>query len=395
MSDGYPTKIITEGKAKLIVPKLDDESGEPLQHLRSKAPVFYNPVMKVNRDTAVLVLRSYQKTVDKPVSVCEPMTGSGVRGIRFLLETHDIEHIVLNDLNPSAIKLARKNAHLNRVEEKINLRELDANLLLSLHSYPRGRFDYVDIDPYGSPAPFIDAAIMATKNHGIIAMTATDMAPLCGVNKKACLRKYGGWPLHGEFCHETALRLMIGNMINRSAVYEYGATTIFSYYSDHYIRAYYKLDKGAKRADEKLTKIGYIHYCPKCLHRETSRNDCSAQCPCGEDLLIGGPLWLGELSDPEYMRKMMIDIEKLPYLMGIRTEDIMRLVQNEYCYPVGFFVIDSICKLVGIKSIATIDVIDAIKMRGFRVTQTHFNPRGIKTDASAYELVKIFKQFKR
>ncbi|MCW4012553.1 MAG: methyltransferase domain-containing protein, partial [Candidatus Bathyarchaeota archaeon] len=245
MSKGFPTKTITEGKAKLIVPELDVESGEPIQHLRSEAPVFYNPVMKTNRDTAVLMLRVYQKIKDQPVTVCEPMTGSGVRGIRLLLETHEIENMVLGDLSPSALRLARENAQLNNLVDNVNLRQLDANLLLSLHSYPRGRFDYVDIDPYGTPAPFIDQAIAATKNRGIIALTATDMAPLCGVNKRACLRKYGGMPLNGEFCHETALRLMTGAMVRQAAIYEYAATPLFSYYADHYIRAYYRIRKGA------------------------------------------------------------------------------------------------------------------------------------------------------
>ena len=94
MSIGYPTEIIKEGKADLIIPLLNMTSGEPIQHLRSEAPVFYNPLMKTNRDTAVLLLRVYQKKIDHPVKVCEPMTGSGVRGIRFLLETYQIENIV-------------------------------------------------------------------------------------------------------------------------------------------------------------------------------------------------------------------------------------------------------------------------------------------------------------
>ena len=107
MSKGFPTEIINEGKAKLIVPKLDESSGEPIQHLRSEAPVFYNPVMKTNRDTAVLMLRVYQNITNHPVTVCEPMTGSGVRGIRLLLEAHEIDNMVLGDLSPSALRLAR------------------------------------------------------------------------------------------------------------------------------------------------------------------------------------------------------------------------------------------------------------------------------------------------
>jgi tRNA (guanine26-N2/guanine27-N2)-dimethyltransferase len=349
MSSGYQTKTIQEGKAKLIVPKLDVDSGEPVQHLRSLAPVFYNPVMKTNRDTAVLMLRAYQRNTDHPITVCEPMTGSGVRGIRLLLEAHEIESMVLGDLNPSALRLARENAQMNGVSERLSLRELDASLLLNLHSYPFGRFDYVDIDPYGSPSTFIDSAIMATKNHGIIALTATDMAPLCGVNKNACLRKYGGMPLNGDFCHETALRLLTGAMVRHSAVYEYGATPLFSYYADHYVRAYFRLDRGAKLADSLLEQLGYIRYCPTCQHRETSQSNAETQCSCGEQMKIGGPLWLGELSDPDYMSAMIDDLVELEYLSGSKAESIIHLALGEIGYPVGFYIIDSLCRQVGVK----------------------------------------------
>jgi len=393
MNPGYPTEIIQEGLAKLVVPKLDESSGEPIQHLRSEAPVFYNPVMKTNRDTAVLMLRAYQQKISNPVSVCEPMTGSGVRGIRFLLEAYSIDNLVLGDLNPSALRLSRENARLNDLTDRINLRELDASLLLSLHSYPRGRFDYVDIDPYGSPTPFLDASIMATKNHGIIALTATDMAPLCGVNKRACLRKYGGWPLNNEFCHETALRLMTGSMVRCAAVYEYGATPLFSYYADHYVRAYYRIDKGARRADSKLSEMGYIKYCPICLHRETSMDNSEQACDCGETMQVGGPLWLGELSDPEYTSGMMADLENLLYLKDSKAEAILNLVHGEYGYPVGFYVIDSICKMVGVKSIGTDIAVDTIASAGFDVTRVHYDPRGLKTSASAVELVEVFQSF--
>jgi tRNA (guanine26-N2/guanine27-N2)-dimethyltransferase len=392
MSIGYPTEKIKEGKANLLIPKLDIASGEPIQHLRSKAPVFYNPVMKTNRDTAVLLLRVYQKKSENPIKVCDPMTGSGVRSIRFLLEACQIEKIVVSDLNPSALKLAHLNSRLNNLFDKINFRGLDANLLLSLHSYPGGRFDYIDIDPYGSPIPFIDASILATKNRGIIALTATDMAPLCGVNKKACLRKYGGWSLHNEFCHETALRLMTGAMIKHAAIYEYGATPLFSYYSDHYIRSYYQIERGAKRADDRLTSLGYIKYCPFCLHRETSQDNSEVGCDCGKNMKVGGPMWLGELSNQEYTKKLVNELENLSYLKGSMTEDILHLVHGEVGYPVGFFIIDSICKIVGIKSISTYDALEAIQSAGFKVTRVHYDSRGLKTDASASELVNIFKK---
>ena len=39
-----------------------------------------------------------------------------------------------------------------------------------------GYFDYIDIDPFGSPNPFLAAAIGRITRNGIVAVTATDTA---------------------------------------------------------------------------------------------------------------------------------------------------------------------------------------------------------------------------
>ncbi len=392
MSPRFPVDTIVEGKASIMVPRLDPDSKDHIQRQISQAPVFYNKVQKTNRDTAVIALRVQQNQRGRGVDVCEPMTGSGVRGVRFLLETGEIRSLVLGDLSPSALNLARGNAKLNGVADRVKLRELDANLLMSLHSFPKGRFDYIDVDPYGSPVFFIDTAVRAIKNRGVIALTATDMAPLCGVNKRACIRKYGGRPLQGEFCHETALRLMTSAMVHQSAIYEYAATPLFTYYSDHYIRGYYRLDKGARRVEDQLNQIGFIKYCPSCLNRFASMENAPEICECGEEMNIGGPLWLGELSDEEYLDAMIGELEKLDYLQESRAETIMRQVKGEQGYPVGFFDIDKVCKKVKIKSAATEDVFTAVREKGFRITYTHYGARTIKTDASVKDLTSIFEE---
>lgn len=389
MTQSFPTAEIKEGKARLIVPRLDESSEEPLQRQRSQAPVFYNPVQKMNRDTAVLVLKTLQRELGRELDVCEPMSGTGVRGIRFVLEVDNIRSMVMGDLSPSSIKMAEENAKLNNVSERIRIRLLDANLLMSLHCYPGGRFDYVDIDPYGSPSIFLDTGIRSVKNHGMIALTATDMAPLCGVNPKPCIRKYGGTPLKGEFCHETALRLMTGAIIRQAAIHETVATPVFSYYADHYIRLYAKLDRGAQKADHLLTQMGYIKYCPTCLHRETSTTNHQITCQCGEKMKIGGPLWLGELSERKYTEQMLrVDSEYI----SSRTMDLIEKVQGEQGFPVSFFDIDRICSLIRSKSQPTESVLTRIKNAGFSVTLTHFHDRGIKTTASINELKEILSE---
>jgi len=389
MAVGFPVEEVTEGWARVLVPRLDGSTGVPEQRLRSMAPVFYNPVMKTNRDTAVLVLRAHQRLVGRGVAACEPMAGSGVRGIRLALEAEGVERVVMGDLSPTAVRLGELNAERNGVSDRVGFRLLDANLLLALHCYPGGRFDYVDVDPYGSPAPFMDTAVRSVNNKGVAAFTATDMAPLCGVNPKACLRKYGAAPLAGSFCHETAVRLVTGAVVRTAAVHERAATPLFSCYSDHYVRVYCRLDRGKRRADAQLAQMGYIKLCPECLHREASMDSRAEPCPlCGSTTRVGGPLWLGDQSDPAYLSRMLED-STLGYLAGSKAVKLVRMAADERGYPPWFYDIDSVCSQLGVRSMATEDVLTRIREAGFRVSMSHYGDRAIKTDASMVELKKV------
>ena len=95
----FPTEIIQEGKVKVLVPKLRAFVKSPSEYAPSKAPVFYNPVMELNRDIAVLALQAYQRTLDREISVCEPLAGCGIRGIRFATEVEGVERVVINHGN--------------------------------------------------------------------------------------------------------------------------------------------------------------------------------------------------------------------------------------------------------------------------------------------------------
>ncbi len=51
-----------------------------------------------------------------------------------------------------------------------------------LRRRPRDRFSIIDLDPYGSPTPFLDAAVQSVADGGLLCITCTDMAVLCGRN---------------------------------------------------------------------------------------------------------------------------------------------------------------------------------------------------------------------
>src|SRR4030043_1018034 len=198
----FPSEMVNEGKVNVLVPQLKAFVKEPSDYAPSKAPVFYNPVMELNRDISVLAVQAYQRVVNREISVCEPLTSSGIRGVRFATETHGVKNVLISDINQRAFNLAKHNVQLNGLAERVTVQHKDANCLLSCHGAPHERFDVVDVDPFGSPVPYLDSAIRALRNSGLLAVTATDMAPLCGVHAKACTRQYDENPPRTAHCEE-------------------------------------------------------------------------------------------------------------------------------------------------------------------------------------------------
>jgi tRNA (guanine26-N2/guanine27-N2)-dimethyltransferase len=64
------------------------------------------------------------------------------------------------------------------------------------------RFDAIDLDPYGAPTIFLDAALQSIAYGGLLLVTCTDMAVLCGNTPEKCRASYGSTSLKTKACHE-------------------------------------------------------------------------------------------------------------------------------------------------------------------------------------------------
>ena len=133
------TKIIHEGLVTVKTPEFDKVS--------SKAPVFYNPVMELNRDISVIAIKTYKEELEHEISICDAFGGSGIRGVRYAKEIENVSKVVVTDINPLAIQFANENIEINDLNNVKTCKE-DANILLRKC---KGKFDIVDIDPFGTP----------------------------------------------------------------------------------------------------------------------------------------------------------------------------------------------------------------------------------------------------
>lgn len=389
----FPTEVVKEGNISVVVPKLEAFVKEAWEYAPSKAPVFYNPVMELNRDVAVLALRAYQKMLGRKISICEPLTGCGIRGIRFAVEVDGVQEVILNDINSEAAKLAKFNVKRNELAKRVSIANEDANLLLSQNAAPRKRFDFIDIDPFGPPVPYLDSAVRALRDGGLLALTATDMAPLCGVHPKACIRKYGGKPLRTEYCHELAVRLLAGCLMITAAKHEIGVEVVFSHSKDHYIRVYAIAHHGAKQADKSIQAMGHLFHCFSCLHREASEGLFSPfklECvECGSNLDVAGPLFVGKIFDENFCALMRKEVVWKRLKQEKRIVRLLSLAKEEAGAPVSYYVIDKICDKLNLPIPPLTEVMEELRAAGFQVSPTHFNSRGVRTDASARVIKEI------
>ncbi len=365
--------IISEGQVKIRIP--------PFEKVSSRAPVFYNPVMELNRDLSVLALQQFKSGIEKDLSICDAFGGSGIRGIRYSKEVLGVERVVINDVNPKAVALARKNSLENNLN-KITVCQKDANLLLRLC---KGKFNVVDIDPFGTPSPFIDSAAVNLPRNSMLAVTATDTSALCGTYPEPCIRKYGSKPLKTEYCHENGLRILAGYLSLSFARYKKFLTFKFSHSTEHYLRLYATVMKGAKKTDKSLKNMGYIAHCPSCLNREVYYGMVpliDARCPrCDRPMRVAGPMWCGNMQDPDFISGMIEKSEKFVLNRVKEVDKLLNLCKSESRAPPTFYDIHTICSKLKISAPPMISLLDLLQDKGYVASPTHFTPTGIKTSA--------------
>ncbi|MEM4268023.1 MAG: tRNA (guanine(10)-N(2))-dimethyltransferase [Candidatus Woesearchaeota archaeon] len=360
-------KTIREGQALIKVP-IEDK-------ISRKLPVFYNPLMKFNRDVSILILNALKKS---RLNIADPLAGTGIRSIRFSKELLRYDEININDCSKKAVRIIKENITLNGLKG-LKVSCMDANDFL----YHSKGFDYIDVDPFGSPNPFLETAIKRLSREGILAITATDTAPLCGTYHLACRRKYWAEPMRNELMHEIGLRILIRKVQLVAAQLDKALFPLLSFSKDHYFRIFFKSSKSKAHVNKILGHHLFFHYCNQCMNRETS--DLNTKMCCGARMILAGPLWSGQIISPEIIREML-NVNTIPETQ----KTLETFLQESSLQVVGFFDLSIIAKKRLCKVPPSLRVVEHLKQLGFEACKTHFG--GIKTNAPAQVVVDIARR---
>lgn len=101
------------------------------------------------------------------ISLLDGLAATGLRSVRYLKEIPGIRQMIVNDISVAATKTAQENFVANGVFDpnKVRIENKDATLLMYEHRDPLEHFDVIDIDPYGTAAPFLDSAVQVSLNE--------------------------------------------------------------------------------------------------------------------------------------------------------------------------------------------------------------------------------------
>ncbi len=363
--------VVAEGAVRVEVPA-SSATGKR-GPARADTPVFYNPAMRLARDVSVAVLRA---AGDSSWRVLDGLAGTGVRGVRYAVEGPPPREVVLNDANPVAGELCRRNLQRNGVTAATVTRERLEVLLL------RERFHMVDVDPFGSPVEFLPGAVRAVQRGGLLAVTATDTPALCGSKPRPCLRRYGARPWRGDAMHEVALRILAGAVVREAARVDRSAVPVLSMAEDHYVRVFLHVDQGARRADAAVAMMGYAW---PTADGGVATGDAP---PAGEGPWAG-PLWLGALHDADLLGAIGADggrpgSNRFSRLLDLWTEEA----------PLPPLLVDAnrVASRLRVSSPRIERVLEGLRAMGHSAGRAHTNPVGIKTDAPMDDLERVFRE---
>ncbi|MCC6053241.1 MAG: N2,N2-dimethylguanosine tRNA methyltransferase [Desulfurococcaceae archaeon] len=386
-------EVFSEGLARIIVPRIElyrreDGSIEP-----AWMPVFYNPHAVVSRDLTVLFLRATMRSGQSFFFV-DLLSGTGIRGIRIGLEAGGDG--LLNDIDPRAHYYIKRNILVNKLEERLEAYNQEANTLLNMLVLTGVLVDYIDVDPYGSPIPYIDSVFKPLAKRAYIGVTATDLAPLTCTHPRKTLVRYWDKCTRVDFEKEYAVRLLVGNIAARAAAMGYAIKPLISFVHRHYARVFAKSERSYSRAYSVLDEcLGYIWYCPDTLERGFTRGPRDTpNCSSGLKPHVLGKTWICDITTLEAATELLREAQATGFISP-ETLQILSKLHSEAEVSTPYIRLDKLCGSLRVNMPKIEQLINRLIEAGFKATRTHMDPRGLKTTAPISELSRILLELDR
>lgn len=345
---------------------------------------FYRPEAQLARDLGVLAAAVY-KAETGSLRVLDAMSGCGVRSLRYWLESK-ADWVWANEGNPEISSILEQNLQEAIDSGCCRIEGKNAHQIFFDCYSRQDYYDLVDVDSFGSVAPFLSTVFWATKIGGSIYLTSTDGRTGTGHLPENSLKDYGAYARSHPAAHEQALRLLIGRILQQAATQGWGVKPIFSLFAGQTYRVMVRLV-----AERTLTSenYGFLAYCPQCGRYQTVSWRKLGMVICQKDnspLTLSGPMWLGELHDRSQLAKM----RSLALTWNWQERaNLLEIMAEEADLPPYFYTLGEIGRKGKMDVPKRSLLIQALLERGYRASATHINAQAIKTDAAIETCIAV------
>ncbi len=301
--------------------------------------VFYNPAMRLSRDLHVI----FAKQFDFSGIMLDGLAASGIRGIRLNLEAG--VNVEFCDSSRMATETIAGNLEMNGIKSKIYNERVE-DLLQDR------KYDWIDVDPFGTPAPYLEAALKGLNDGGILGVAATDTAVLCGAKPSICKKRYGAVSMRRVAAKEVGVRILLSMIHNIASGMGKGIEPLLCYSEGHHLRVFVRL------GERKDVILKWITKDMRIVDREEKD--------------AGGPLWV----------RKIIKAELIPESQDGVLGKLLETLREEANGPPGLHDINNIAKAAGIgQTPQRIKIVESIRKLGSFASSSVFSSLGIKTDA--------------
>ena len=311
--------------------------------------VFYNPSMKFSRDLNV----EFAKKLNFKGLFLDGMSASGIRGIRLALECNF--NVEFCDTSKLAVETIKDNLKLNNLDSKVFHDDVQ-NLV------KERKYDWIDIDPFGTPAPYFEAIIENVKREGILGIAATDTAVLCGAKPSICFKRYGAYSMKRVAAKEVGVRILLGRIQTLAAKYDRSIVPLLSYSEGHHLRVFVKV------ISKKDITLKWLNHEMEILDVEHSE--------------AAGPIWMDKI----------IDSDLVPENCEGSLGNFFEVLKHEANGPPGLFDINDMARDAQIgQTPKRLKIIECLENEGFFASSSVFSPLGIKTNAPPKARIKAIE----
>ena len=399
------------------------------------------------------ITESAARETDPPFRILDALSATGLRALRYAKEIHMVTSVTANDLSTSATASIRLNVQHNKLDQKIVANKSDAIEHMHFAASPQHPlYEVIDLDPYGTAAPFLDAAIQALVDGGMLCVTCTDASIFASTGfPEKTYSQYGGLPLKGPHAHEGGLRLVLHAIATSAARYGFAIEPLLSLSIDFYVRIFVRFRRSAVEVKHLASKTMIVYNCDagcsawsiqnfaKTNRKEAKNGDIvythtQALAPSGSPLCehcgfkthLGGPMWGGPVHNQHFIQRildMLPTLDKSVYGTIPRIEGMLSLAIDEFVddtpsvipksrpppidRPVPpidpatishhpFFFLPSVLSgVLHCVSPSDAAVRGALRHLGYRTTKSHTKAGSICTDAPWSVIWEIMREWAR